>query len=172
MKERKMSNTIKNLKDAFAGESQANRKYLFFAEKAEQEGYKRVARLFRAAAAAETVHARNHFKEMQGIGSTAENLKTAVSGEHYEFTEMYPGFIKQAEAEGQAKAKSSFDLANKVEKVHHGLFESALSALDREKGKEGETFHVCRVCGYTVEGEAPDKCPVCGATKKAFDPVS
>jgi rubrerythrin len=166
-----MSNTIKNLKEAFAGESQANRKYLFFAEKAEQEGYKRVARLFRAAAAAETIHARNHLREMQGIGSTAENLKAAVAGELHEFTEMYPQFIKQAESEEQAKAKHSFDIANKVEKIHHGLFEAALSALDKEKGKEGEPFHVCRVCGYTVEGEAPDKCPVCGATKKAFDPV-
>ncbi|MFA5056087.1 MAG: rubrerythrin family protein [Dehalococcoidia bacterium] len=166
-----MSNTIKNLKEAFAGESQANRKYLFFAEKAEQEGYKRVARLFRAAAAAETVHARNHLREMQVIGSTAENLKVAVAGELHEFTEMYPQFIKQAESEEQAKAKHSFDIANKVEKIHHGLFEAALAALDKEKGQDGETFHVCRVCGYTVEGEAPDKCPVCGATKKAFDPV-
>ena len=166
-----MTNTTNNLKEAFAGESQANRKYLFFADKAEQEGYKRVARLFRAAAAAETVHARNHLKELQGIGSTAENLKAAVGGELYEFTEMYPQFIEQADAEKQAKAKNSFDLANRVEKVHHGLFEAALAALDKEKGKEGETFHVCRVCGYTVEGEAPDKCPICGATKKAFDPV-
>jgi rubrerythrin len=166
-----MSSTNNNLKEAFAGESQANRKYLFFAEKADQEGYKRVARLFRAAAAAETVHAKNHLRELQGIGSTAENLKAAVGGELYEFTEMYPQFIQQAEAEGQSKAKNSFDLANKVEKVHHGLFESALAALDEGKGKDGEPFHVCRVCGYTVEGEAPDKCPVCGATKKAFDPV-
>lgn len=166
-----MSNTNDNLKGAFAGESQANRKYLFFAEKADQEGYKRIARLFRAAAAAETVHAKNHLRELQGIGSTADNLKAAVGGELYEFTEMYPQFIKQAEAEGQAKAKHSFDIANRVEQVHHGLFEAALAALDGEKGKEGETFHVCRVCGYTVEGEAPDTCPVCGATKKAFDPV-
>lgn len=166
-----MSSTNNNLKEAFAGESQANRKYLFFAEKAAQEGYKRVARLFRAAAAAETVHAKNHLREMQGIASTADNLKAAVGGELYEFTEMYPQFIQQAKAEGQSKAKHSFDLANRVERIHHGLFESALAALDKEKSKEGETFHVCRVCGYTVEGEAPDKCPVCGATKKAFDPV-
>ena len=166
-----MSSTNNNLKEAFAGESQANRKYLFFADKAEQEGYKRIARLFRAAAAAETVHARNHLRELQGIGSTAENLKAAIGGELYEFTEMYPQFIKQAEAEKQAKAKNSFDLANRVEQVHHKLFESALAALDKEKGRDGGPFHVCRVCGYTVEGEAPDKCPICGATKKAFDPV-
>ncbi|MEA1959531.1 MAG: rubrerythrin family protein [Chloroflexota bacterium] len=166
-----MGNTNENLKEAFAGESQANRKYLFFADKADQEGYRHVARLFRAAAAAETVHAKNHLRELQGIGSTADNLKAAVGGELYEFTEMYPQFIGQAEAEGEAKAKNSFDMANRVEQVHHGLFEAALAAIEEEKGKDGEPFHVCRVCGYTVEGEAPDKCPVCGATKKAFDPV-
>ena len=166
-----MSDTKGNLEAAFAGESQANRKYLFFAEKADSEGNKQVARLFRAAAEAETVHARNHLKALDGIKSTDDNLKAAVGGEHYEFTEMYPGFIKQAESEGKGAAERSFDLANRVEKIHHGLFRSALDKLEKGQAAEGQTFHVCQVCGYTVEGEAPDKCPVCGAAKKMFKPV-
>ena len=128
-----MSNTKDNLQTAFAGESQANRKYLFFADKAEQEGYKQIAKLFRAAADAETVHARNHLKVMQGIKSTRENLLAAKSGENYEFTEMYPGFIKQAEAEDEDKAKDSFNLANKVEQIPHGLFNTALSKLEKDE---------------------------------------
>ncbi len=126
-----MSLTNENLKFAFAGESQANRKYLFFAEKAEGEGYKQIARLFRAAADAETVHAHNHFKVMGGIQSTKNNLLAAISGEHHEFTEMYPGFIKQAESEGEEKARESFGLANKVEQIHHSLYQSALGMLEK-----------------------------------------
>ena len=166
-----MSNTQENLQAAFAGESQANRKYLFFAEKAEKEGYAQIARLFRAAAEAETVHARNHLKALDGIKSTADNLKAAIGGEHYEFTEMYPGFIEQAGAEGKGDAERSFDLANRVEKIHHGLFRSALDKLEKGQAVEGKKFYVCQVCGYTVEGEAPDKCPVCGAAKKMFKAV-
>jgi rubrerythrin len=163
-----MSKTIDNLGAAFTGESQANRKYLFFAEKADQEGQKQVAKLFRAAADAETVHARNHLKVMQGIKSTKENLLAARGGENYEFTEMYPEFIKQAESEGNYKAKDSFDLANKVEKIHHGLFDAALSKVEKGETITEKPIHVCQYCGYTVEGEAPDKCPVCGASKKTF----
>ncbi len=163
-----MSNTKDNLEAAFAGESQANRKYLFFAEKAEQEGYKQVAKLFRAAADAETVHARNHFKVMQGIRSTKENLLTARGGENYEYTEMYPEFIKQAETEGNDKAKVSFDLANRVEKIHHGLFDAALSKIEKDDTVAEKPIYVCQYCGYTVEGEAPEKCPVCGAPRKMF----
>jgi rubrerythrin len=166
-----MSDTKGNLEAAFAGESQANRKYLFFAEKADAEGHKQAARLFRAAAEAETVHARNHLKALGGIESTADNLKAAVGGERYEFTEMYPGFIKQASAEGKGDAERSFDLANRVEKIHHGLFRSALDKLEKGQAAEGKKFYVCQVCGYTVEGEAPDKCPVCGAAKKMFKAV-
>jgi len=165
-----MSDTKSNLEAAFAGESQANRKYLFFAEKADAEGHKQVARLFRAAAEAETVHARNHLKALDGIKSTADNLQAAVGGEHYEFTEMYPGFIQQAGTEGEGDAERSFDLANRVEKIHHGLFRSALDNLQKGQA-EGKTFYVCQVCGYTVEGEAPDKCPICGAAKKMFKAV-
>ncbi|MGB6873023.1 MAG: rubrerythrin family protein [Dehalococcoidia bacterium] len=163
-----MSNTKDNLETAFAGESQATRKYLFFAEKAEQEGYKQIARLFRAAADAETVHARNHLNVMQGIKSTRENLLAARGGENYEFTEMYPEFIKQAEAEGNDKAKDSFDLANKVERIHHGLFNAALSKIEKDAAIEEKPIYVCQYCGNTVEGEAPEKCPVCGAPNKLF----
>lgn len=163
-----MSATKENLQFAFAGESQANRKYIFFAEKAEQEGHKRIARLFRAAADAETVHARNHLKVLQGINSTRENLEAAIGGENHEFTEMYPKFIQQAKADGEKKAADSFDLANKVEEIHHSLYRDALDTLDREDNVELKPFYVCQYCGYTVEGEAPEKCPVCGVLKKMF----
>jgi rubrerythrin len=163
-----MSNTKENLEFALAGESQANRKYLFFAEKAEAESQKRIARLFRAAAEAETVHARNHLKVMQGIKSTKENLQTAIGGENHEFTEMYPQFIETANSENEKKAADSFDLANKVEKIHHGLYQEAFSDLEKGIVKELKPFYVCQVCGNTVEEEAPDKCPVCGAPKKMF----
>ena len=163
-----MSNAKENLEFAFDGESQANRKYLFFAEKAETEGQKRVARLFSAAAEAETVHARNHLKVMQGIKSTRENLQTAIGGENHEFTEMYPQFIKTANNESEKKAADSFDLANKVEKIHYSLYQEALANLEKGTVREPKPFYVCQVCGNTVEGEAPDKCPVCGAPKKMF----
>ena len=160
--------TKENLEFAFAGESQANRKYLFFAEKAEGEGYQQVARLFRAAADAETVHARNHFRVMQGIKSTKDNLLAAISGENHEFTQMYPAFIKQAESEGEAKAKDSFNLANKVEQIHHSLYQAFLSMLEKNQVMEEKPFYVCQYCGNTVEGEAPEKCPVCGAPRRMF----
>lgn len=163
-----MSKTSENVQYAFAGESQANRRYLFFAEKAEKEGHKYVARLFRAAADAETAHARNHLNVIEGVKSTKENLLAAIGGENHEFTQMYPGFIKQAEAENQQKAKDSFDLANKVEKIHHGLFQAALKMLEKGQTAESKPFYVCQYCGNTVEGAAPEKCPICGAPKKMF----
>jgi len=163
-----MSTTKENLEFAFAGESQANRKYLFFAEKAAEEGHKYIARLFRATAEAETVHARNHLRVMQGIKSTKDNLLSAIGGENHEFTEMYPAFIKQAEIEGVGKAKDSFDLANKVEKIHHGLYKAALDKLEKGQAVSEKAFYVCQYCGNTVEGEAPEKCPVCGMPKRMF----
>ncbi|MCJ7654567.1 MAG: rubrerythrin family protein [Dehalococcoidia bacterium] len=163
-----MSKTGENLQAAFAGESQASRKYLYFAEKAEEEGHKQIARLFRAASDAETVHARNHLKVMQGIKATKDNLKEAIGGENYEFTEMYPAFIKQAEAEGDKKAKNSFDLANKVEQIHYRLYQTALSMLEKGQAMAEKPIYVCQYCGNTVEGEAPDRCPICGAPKKMF----
>ena len=163
-----MSTTKENLESAFAGESQANRKYTFFAEKAEEEGNKRIARLFRAAAEAETVHARNHLNVLKEIKSTGENLTAAIGGENHEFTEMYPAFIKQAETEGNKEAVRSFKLANQVEKIHHELYRDALNNIDKGKSMEVKPFYVCQVCGNTVEGEAPDTCPVCNAPKKMF----
>jgi len=163
-----MSKTGDNLQDAFSGESQASRKYLYFAEKADDEGHKQIARLFRAASEAETVHARNHLRVMQKIKSTNDNLKAAIGGENYEFTKMYPEFIKQAEAEGNNKAKGSFDLANKVEQVHHRLYQEALSMLEKSQTMTEKPIYVCQICGNTVEGEAPEKCPICGAPKKMF----
>jgi len=160
-----MKKTEQNLMDAFAGESQANRKYLAFAKQAEQEGFKEVAKLFRAAAEAETVHANAHLKVLGGVGKTAENLKTAIEGETHEFKKMYPVFIEVAEKEGNKAAERSFKFANEVEKIHAGLYQKALDNLGKNKSVD---YHVCSVCGMTVEGDAPDKCPVCGAAKKAF----
>ena len=161
--------TIDNLAAAFAGESQANRKYLAFAKKADTEGYPQIAKLFRAAAAAETVHAHNHLGIMDGIGDTKSNLNTAISGETYEFMKMYPAFISEAEADGSKKAKWSFDVANKVEEIHAGLFKAALAAMSKSPGAD---YYVCETCGNTVLGEAPDKCPICGATKDKFSRVA
>lgn len=160
--------TKENLAAAFAGESQANRKYLFFANKAAAEGHKQVALLFRAAADAETVHARNHLNVMQGVKSTKENLQAAIGGEHHEFTKMYPEFIKQAESDKDEKAKDTFDLANRVEQVHHTLYQKALSMLEKGQAMEDKPIHVCQFCGNTVEGEPPDKCPICGMSKRQF----
>ena len=166
-----MSNTEENLQSAFAGESQANRRYLFFADKAEKEGYSQIARLFRAAAEAETVHARNHFAAMDGVGSTKENLMAGAVGEHYEFTRMYPPFIEQAESESNKRAQRTFEYANKVEQIHHGLFEAAMKAFDAGQQLKDEPYFVCQVCGNTVAGEAPEKCPICGTPASKFKRV-
>ena len=160
-----MSQTTKNLADAFAGESQANRKYLAFAKKADSEGYPQVAKLFRAAAEAETIHAHAHLKAMAGIQSTAENLQAAIAGETYEFESMYPPMIEAAEAEDHKTAIRSFQYANAVEKIHAELYQKALNTLDSAVEVE---YYVCSVCGYTCENEPPDACPVCKAKAKAF----
>lgn len=165
-----MSKTEKNLMDAFAGESQANRKYLAFSKKAEQDGYKRAAKMFRAAAAAETVHAHNHLRELGGIKSTRDNLLEAINGESYEFQQMYPKMITDARDEGRQGALKSFEYANAVEKIHAALYKQVLSSLEQDKGRDTE-FYICQVCGYTVEGEAPDECPVCKSKKQAFTRV-
>ena len=163
-----MGKTEENLAAAFAGESQANRKYLAFAKKADQEGHKPVARLFRAAAAAETVHAHNHLRVMGGVKSTAENLQAAINGEHYEFTSMYPAFIKDAQAEKKREAQEGFALANKVEAIHHGLYSAALNALKSGSPMPVVVYYVCQVCGNTVENQAPEECPICGAPRPNF----
>ena len=163
-----MEKSIQNLKAAFAGESQANRKYLAFAEKAEKDGYPQVARLFRAAAEAETVHAHNHLRALKAINATADNLKEAIAGETAEFREMYPGMIAAAQAEGHKEALRSFEFANEVEKTHAQLFQKALANLEK---KELVEVYVCTICGHTVEGEPPDQCPVCKALKKFFKKI-
>jgi rubrerythrin len=163
--------TEKNLQEAFAGESQANRRYLFFAEKADKEGYSQIARLFRAAADAETVHARNHFNAMDALGTTKENVMAGSVGEHYEFTRMYPIFIDLAEQEQNQRAERTFIYANEVEQIHYRHFEEMLKALNEGRQLKDEPYFVCQVCGNTVAGEAPEKCPVCGAPAKAFKRV-
>ncbi len=163
-----MSKTQENLQGAFAGESQANRKYLAFAKQADKEGYPQAAKLFRAAAEAETVHAHAHLRAMKGIGETAENLKAAIEGETHEFKSMYPDMIKTANAEGDKTAERSFTYANKVEEVHAGLYQKALDSLETA---EGVDYYVCSVCGYTCENEPPDQCPVCNSKPKAFSKV-
>jgi rubrerythrin len=160
-----MSKTEQNLRDAFAGESQANRKYLAFAKKAEKDGYPQAAKLFRAAAEAETVHAHAHLRALGEIGSTLENLKVAVAGETHEFKSMYPDMIEEAKEEGNKTAERSFVFANEVEKVHAELYQKAIDNLD---SLEEADYYVCSVCGMTVENEPPDKCPVCGAKASAF----
>ena len=163
-----MSKTIENLKGAFAGESQANRQYLAYARKAEEEGLAQIAKLFRAAAEAETIHALNHLRIMGEIESTTENLVKAVSGETFEFKTMYPEYLAEAKNEGNEQAVWSFNVANKVEQIHAGLFLKAVETLKSGKKPPSVDYFVCGVCGNTVEGAAPEKCPVCGAPKAKF----
>ena len=160
-----MSKTEANLWNAFAGESQANRKYLAFAEKADKEGYSQAAKLFRAAAAAETIHAHAHLRALGAVGNTLENLKAAVAGETDEFENMYPGMISAAEEEGNKAARQSFTFANEVEKTHASLYQKAIDNLD---SMEACDYFICKVCGHTHEHHAPEKCPVCGANERAF----
>jgi rubrerythrin len=164
-----MSKTEKSLKEAFAGESQANRKYLAFAAKADQEGYLQVARLFRAAAEAETVHAHNHLRALNGIRTTKENLQEAIAGETHEFKTMYPEMIEVAKAEGQKVAERSFNYANLVEKVHAQLYQSLLDGLG--KSQENYPYYVCPVCGFTAEKQPPGACPVCGTKGEMFKKI-
>lgn len=160
-----MRKTGINLMAAFAGESQANQKYLAFAKQAEIEGYPLAARLFRAAAEAETIHALGHLSASGGIRSTKENLKEAIAGETHEYKTVYPEMIKTAEAEGNKSAVRTFTYANEVEKVHSDLYRKALYHID---DPEIADYYVCSVCGYTCETEPPDACPVCNARPKAF----
>lgn len=168
----KMSRSIESLKKAFAGESQANRRYLSFARKAEEEGFRQVAKLFRAAAEAETIHALNHLRITGEIRSTLENLDVAISGETFEFKKMYPEYLSIAKEEGDQRAAWSFDVANKVEQVHADLFSRAAGALKNKKKLPEIDYYVCNVCGNTIEGIAPVKCPICGASKTEFSRVA
>jgi rubrerythrin len=160
--------TKENLAGAFAGESQANRKYLAFAKQAEVDGYPQVAKLFRAAAHAETVHAHAHLRAMGGIKKTAENLAEAIAGEGFEFQKMYPPYLAEAQKEGDKLAEISFHNALAVEEVHHDLYQKALAAVQSGGDLAARPVYVCEVCGNTVYSEAPDKCPVCGVPKERF----
>ncbi len=157
--------TSDNLKEAFAGESQANRKYLAFSRKADDEGMPQVARLFRAAAAAETVHAHAHLRVLGGVKSTADNVKAAIEGEGVEFQQMYPKFIKEAEEDGNKPAVTSFKSAMAVEEIHHSLYGEALAAVESGGDLNEAKLFVCPVCGNTVKDVVPDACPICGAKK-------
>jgi rubrerythrin len=161
-----MSKSEEYLKEAFAGESQANRKYLAFAEKARRDGYPQAARLFLAAAEAETVHAHNHLRALKGIGDTAANLREAVAGETHEFKTMYPEMLETAKSEHNKDAERSFRYALEVEKVHGKLYQEMLDNLG--KSKEEFPYFVCPVCGFTSEKHAPGICPVCGTKGGMF----
>ncbi len=161
-----MSKTTDNLQAAFAGESQAGRKYTAFAKKADDEGYLQIAKLFRAAAMAESVHAINHLKAMGGVSSTSENLKAAIAGENYEVTSMYPTMIAGAEEDGDKKGLASFKWAFEVEKVHEALYRYALEHMD--PNAPVTEFYVCPICGYTHEGKFEGKCPVCNTPGEKF----
>jgi rubrerythrin len=160
--------TDKHLKEAFAGESQANRTYLAFGERAAKDGFNQVAKLFRGVAAAETIHAHAHLRAMDGVKGTVENLEEAAAGEKYEFEEMYPPMVKLAEEEGNRRAIMSMKYAMEVEKVHHALFNAAIEAVKAGNDLEDAPVRVCPVCGHTVLGDAPHECPVCKAKGEKF----
>ncbi len=162
-----MATTESNLKEAFAGESQANRKYLAFARKAEQEGFANVARLFRTAAEAETIHALGHFEALGGVGSTADNLRAAVAGETYEYTEMYPPMVELAEAE-KHRARRMFAFASRAEAVHARLYQAALEAVEQGRDLAETRFYLCPVCGHIELGTPPAACPICACKGEKF----
>ena len=163
--------TADNLQAAFAGESQANRKYLAFAAKAEADGFPQIAKLFRAAAAAETVHAHAHLRVMEGVKDTKQNLQAAIDGEAHEFKQMYPAFIQEAQAEGNVKAVETFRNASNVERTHFELYSKALAALNAGKDLAVAPMYVCSDCGHTVLGKPPEECEVCGASRSKFKEV-
>ena len=163
--------TKKNLADAFAGESQANRKYLAFARQADSDGYPQVARLFRAAAHAETVHALAHLRALGGIKKTADNLAAAVEGEGFEFQKMYPPYLQQAQDEGDKPAEISFRNALTVEEIHYRLYCDALQAVKAGNDLVDRKVYICEVCGNTVYDDVPERCPVCGVPGNKFTEI-
>jgi rubrerythrin len=163
--------TRKNLEEAFAGESKANRRYLAYARKAEQEGFPNIARLFRAIAESETIHAHNHLDVLGAVGSTKENLQEAWRGEKDEYNSMYPMFINQAERDENSQAMTTFFWAQEAEIVHADFYDKAFQALQESRDVNLQEMHICTVCGYTVEGEPPGECPICGKGKEMFKAV-
>jgi rubrerythrin len=164
--------TTDNAKEAFAGESQANRKYQAFSEKAAEEGFKNVAVLYKAASEAEAIHAKKLLKVLTAVDSTAKNLEASIAGETHEFTTMYPAFIKAAEAEKRSDAVLAFTHAMKAEEVHAGLYKKALAAIKAGTDLGREKVFLCPVCGNIETGKAPDKCPICGVFGKQFREIT
>ncbi|MBN1512305.1 MAG: rubrerythrin family protein [Phycisphaerae bacterium] len=162
-----MTTTQDNLQEAFAGESQANRKYTAFAQQAEKDGFANVARLFRTTAEAEMIHALGHLTALGGIGTTAENLRAAIEGETHEYKEMYPPMVSQAESDGH-KAKRMFAYAVKAEAVHAKLYQMALEAVKAGKDLTETEFYLCPICGHIELGRPPATCPICGAKAEKF----
>jgi rubrerythrin len=167
-----MSKSIDNLQSAFAGESQANHKYLALAKKADQEGFPQIAKLFRAAAAAETVHAQSHFRAMDGVKGTAENLQAAIAGENYESVSMYPPMLADAEAEGNKRAALTFKYALAVEKIHETLYREAADTLVKGKDLPEAEYYVCPICGNTHIGKPTERCPICNTPAEKFEKVA
>jgi rubrerythrin len=166
-----MSKSIDNLKAAFAGESQANRRYTAFAKKADAEGYPQIAKLFRAAAAAETVHALNHLRAMDGVQGTAANLEVAIAGENYEVVSMYPTMLAEGQEEGDKRASLSFNYALQTEKVHEMLYRQAAESFAKGKDIPEKEYYVCPVCGMTHEGPLVGRCPVCNTAGERFEKI-
>ena len=164
--------TNENAREAFTGESQANRKYQAFAEKAESEGYKNISRLFKAASEAEAIHAKKLLKVLGSVASTKENLEKAMAGETHEYTEMYPGFLKEAEAEKKSDAVLVFTYAMKAEEVHANLYKEAMNALNHGQDLSNRAVILCPVCGNIFLGQAPEKCPICNAVRKVFKTIA
>jgi rubrerythrin len=167
-----MSKSFDNLKTAFAGESQANHKYLAFAKKADQEGFPQIARLFRAVAAVETVHANSHFRALDGVKGTGENLEAAIGGENYEVASMYPPMLAYAEAESDKRAALTFKHALAVEKIHEVLYRQAAEAFGKGKDMSETEYYVCPVCGFTHAGPLEGRCPVCNALAEKFERIA
>lgn len=166
-----MANTTENLKEAFAGESQANQKYRAFAKRAEKDGFVNIAKLFLTTAEAERIHAEGHLKALDMIASTADNLQAAIDGETYEFTEMYPPMVELATQDGH-RAKTMFKFAVDAEEVHANIYKKALEAVKAGKDLDVTDFYLCPICGFIELGKAPEKCPVCGALGKVFTRVA
>jgi len=166
-----MTSTTDNLKDAFAGESQAFQKYTAFAKKAEREGFVNIAKLFKTTAEAERIHAEGHLKALEAIATTAENLQGAIDGETYEYTEMYPPMEELARDEGH-KAKTMFRFALGAEKVHAEIYAKALEAVKAGTDMDVSDFYLCPICGYIEMNEVPEKCPICGALSKVFEKIA
>jgi rubrerythrin len=168
-----MSKSVDNLKAAFAGESMANRRYLAFAKKADQAGFPQIARLFRAAAAAETVHAHNHLRAMDGLKDTAENLQVAIEGENYEVVTMYPTMLAEAQTEGDKRAAQSFNYAFQTEKIHEQLYRQAAEWFGQGKDIPDVEYYVCPVCGHTHVGRMDGgRCPICNTPFEKFEKIS